>query len=80
MLIYEISRYWALRMYRKCPNGPLSIEQFHVFFGSTLVTGNRWVIFASLMPRNELDEIDTSQFIPTTEAPAKPLRLAFGAS
>ncbi len=37
------------------------------------------VLFSLLMPWEELDETYTPQFIPTTGAPAKPVRLAFGA-
>ena len=67
-------------MYRKHHNGQLSIEDFHVPFGGTLDSDNRWVIFSSLMPWEELEETYAPQFNPTTGAPAKPVRLAFGAS
>ena len=43
-------------MYRKLHNGQLSIEDFHVPFGGTLDPDNRWVIFSSLMPWEELEE------------------------
>jgi len=43
-------------MYRKLHNGQLSIEDFHVPFGGTLDAVNRWVIFSSLMPLEELEE------------------------
>ena len=66
-------------MYRKHHNGQLSIEDFHVPFGGTLDSDNRWVIFSSLMPWEELEETYAPQFNPTTGAPAKPVRLAFGA-
>jgi hypothetical protein len=66
-------------MYRKHHNGQLSIEEFHVPFGGTLDPENRWVIFSSLMPWEELEETYAPQFNPTTGAPAKPVRLAFGA-
>ena len=66
-------------MYRKHHNGQLSIEDFHVPFGGTLDSDNRWVIFSSLMPWEELEEKYAPQFNPTTGAPAKPVRLAFGA-
>ncbi|QPN69903.1 hypothetical protein [Synechococcus sp. CBW1108] len=39
-------------MYRKLHNGQLSIKDFHVPFGGTLDTDNRWVIFSSLMREN----------------------------
>jgi hypothetical protein len=66
-------------MYRKHHNGQLSIEEFHVPFGGTLDPDNRWVLFSSLMPWEELEETYAPQFNPTTGAPAKPVRLAFGA-
>jgi hypothetical protein len=66
-------------MYRIHHNGQLSIEEFHVPFGGTLDSDNRWVFFSSLMPWEELEETYDSQFNPTTGAPAKPVRLAFGA-
>ncbi len=48
-------------------------------FGGTLVPDNRWVLFASLMAWKELGETYAPHFNPTTGAPAKPVRLAFGA-
>ncbi len=66
-------------MYRRHHTGQLSIEDFHVPFGGTLDPENRWVLFASLMPWEELEETYAPQFNPTTGAPAKPVRLAFGA-
>jgi hypothetical protein len=48
-------------------------------FGGTLDPKNRWVLFTSLMPWEELEETYAPQFSPTTGAPAKPVRLAFGA-
>ena len=66
-------------MYRKHHNGQLPIADFHVPFGGTLDPDNRWVLFSSLMPWEELEETYAPQFNPTTGAPAKPVRLAFGA-
>ena len=66
-------------MYRRHHNGQLSIEEFHVPFGGTLDPSNRWVVFSSLMPWEELEETYASQFSSTTGAPAKSVRLAFGA-
>jgi hypothetical protein len=48
-------------------------------FGGTLDSDNRWVIFSFLMPWEDLEKICASQFNPTTGAPTKPVRLAFGA-
>jgi IS5 family transposase len=66
-------------MCRNCHNGHLSIQDFHVPFGGTLDPENRWVLFSSLMPWEELEATYAPQFSPTTGAPAKPVRLAFGA-
>jgi hypothetical protein len=66
-------------MYRKQHNGQLSIEEFHLPFGGTLDPENRWVLLSSLMPWEELEETYAPQFSPTVGAPAKPVRLAFGA-
>jgi len=66
-------------MYRKHHNGQLSIAEFHVPFGGTLDPDNRWLLFSSLMPWEELDETCAPQFNPSTGAPAKSVRLAFGA-
>ena len=66
-------------MYRKYHNGRLTIEEFHVPFGGTLDSDNYWVIFSSLMPWEDLEETYAPQFSPTTGAPAKPVRLVFGA-
>ena len=48
-------------------------------FGGTLDPNNRWVIYSSLMPWEELEEAYDCQFISTTGAPAKPVKVAFGA-
>jgi IS5 family transposase len=61
------------------PYGQLSIEEFHVPFGGTLDSDTRWVLFSSLMPWDALKETYAPQFNPTTSAPAKPVRFAFGA-
>jgi hypothetical protein len=66
-------------MYQKHHNGQLSIEEFHVPFGGTLDPNNRWVVFSSLMPWEELEETYAPQFSPTNGAPAKSARPALGA-
>jgi transposase, IS5 family len=66
-------------MYRILYNSKFSIKDFHAPVGGTLDADNRWVIFSSLMPWEELEETYAPQFNPTTGAPAKPDRLAFGA-
>ena len=67
------------QMYRKHHNGQLSTEDFHVPFGGTWDPDNRWVLFSSLMPWGELEETNAPQFSRSTGAPAKAVRLAFGA-
>ncbi len=48
-------------------------------FGGTLDSDNRWVVFSTLMPWEELEETYAPQFSPTTGAPARSVRVAFGA-
>jgi hypothetical protein len=79
MAIDDCHNCWALQMYRKHHNDQLSIEEFHVPFGGMLDPDNHWVNFSALMPWVELDETYATQFNPTTGAPAKPVRVAFGA-
>ena len=52
-------------MYRKLHTGQLSIEDFDVALGGTLDPDNRWVIFSSLMPREDLEGTYAPQFNPT---------------
>jgi IS5 family transposase len=66
-------------MYREHHNEQLSIKEFHVPFGGTLDPANRLVLFATLLPSDEIEEAYVPQFSPTTGAPAKPARLAFRA-
>jgi IS5 family transposase len=66
-------------MYRKLYNGKLTIEEFHVPFDGTLDPEHRWVVFATLMPSDEIEEAYAHQFSPMSGAPAKPARMAFGA-
>ncbi|MFN9695533.1 MAG: transposase [Synechococcaceae cyanobacterium] len=66
-------------MYRKHHDWQLSIKEFHAPLGGTLDPEKRWLLFSSLMPWEELEVTYAPQFSPTTGAPAKPLRLAFGA-
>jgi hypothetical protein len=58
-------------MYRKHHNGQLSIEEFHVPFGGMLDPENRWVLFATLMHSDEIEEAYAPQFSPTNVATAK---------
>jgi hypothetical protein len=68
-----------LQMYQKHHNGQLSIEESHVPFGGTLDPSNRWVVFSSLIPWDEVEETYGTQFGSTIGAPAKSVRLSFGA-
>ena len=47
-------------------------------FGGTLDPDNRWVLLAELIPCQELEEAYAPQFSANLDAPAKPVRLAFG--
>jgi hypothetical protein len=67
---------WPLPMYRKQLNGQLSIDVFYVPFGDTFDLENCWVLFATLLPSDEIDEADAHQFSLTIGVPAKPARLA----
>jgi hypothetical protein len=68
-----------MQMYRKHHNGQVSIEEFHLPFGGTLDPENRWFLFTTLMPSDEIEATYATQFSPTTGAPPKPARLAFDA-
>ena len=64
--IHDCYNCLSLQMYRQNHNGQLSIEQFHIPFGGTLDPDNRWVLFSSLMPWEELEETYAPHFSPTT--------------
>ena len=66
-------------MYRRRNNGQISIAEFHLPFGGKLDPANRWIKLEELMPWEELEEAYAPQFNATIGAPAKPVRLAFGA-
>ena len=66
-------------MYRRRNNGQISIKEFHLPFGGTLDPENRWVQLEELMPWGELEEAYALQFSATLGAPAKSVRMAFGA-
>jgi hypothetical protein len=44
-----------MQMYRKHHNGQVSIEEFHLPFGGTLDPENRWFLFTTLMPSDEIE-------------------------
>ena len=66
-------------MYRRHNNGQISIKEFHLPFGGTLDPENRWVQLEGLIPWDELEETYAPQFSATIGAPAKSVRMAFGA-
>ncbi len=66
-------------MYRRHNNGQISIKEFHLPFGGTLDPENRWVQLEGLMPWDELEQAYAPQFNATIGAPAKSVRMAFGA-
>jgi len=47
-------------------------------YGGTLDTDNRWVVFSSLMPWEELEVTYAPQFDPTTRAPCQASAACFG--
>ena len=57
----------------------LSIDEFHVPYGDTFELENRWVLFATLLPSDEIEEAGAHQFSLTIGVPAKPARLALNA-
>jgi len=67
------------QVYRRQNNGQISIEEFYLPFGGTLDPENRWVRLEELMPWDELEETYAAQFSATVGAPAKSVRVAFGA-
>ncbi len=65
-------------------SGTLDLENRWVFGDNEVgrprdLTRDSWVLFATLMPSDEIEEAYATQFSPTTGAPAKPARLAFDA-
>jgi hypothetical protein len=62
-------------MYRKQHNGQLSIEEYNIPFGGTLDPDNRWVVFSSLMPWEELEDTYDRQFNRSTGSPCTHLIL-----
>ncbi len=58
----------------------LSFKDFFLPFGGQLSGDNRWIKLAKLIPWNELEDTYASQFCKGFGAPAKPFRMALGAS
>jgi hypothetical protein len=68
------AEYVSQTLQRKAHNRGVSCA-----FDGTLDPGHRWVVFATLMPSDEIEEAYAHQFSPMSGAPAKPARMAFGA-
>ena len=59
-------------MYRREHRDQLSFKDFFLPFGGQLSGDNRWIKLAELIPWDELEDDDASQFCKGFGAPAKP--------
>jgi IS5 family transposase len=66
-------------MYRREHRHQLSLADFFLHFGGKLSGDNRWIKLAELIPWNELEHYNATQFCKGFGAPAKPFRMALGA-
>jgi transposase, IS5 family len=66
-------------MYRKQGQPPVSPENFGLPFEGKLLSDNRWIILANLIPWAEFEEEYSSGFSVEMGAPAKSFRMALGA-
>jgi len=64
-------------MYRKHHNGWLAIEELHMPFCGTIDPKNRWVLFATLLPSDEIEKVYAPQFSPTTGASCTPADITY---
>lgn len=69
---------WKAKMYR-IPKYTPEFDQFDMVFGGTLKADNRWVILASLIPWNDVEEKYSKLFVANNGRPAIPVRVALGA-
>lgn len=69
---------WKARMYRIPMHTP-EFDQFDMVFGGTLKADNRWVILASLIPWDDVEEKYSKLFVENNGRPAIPVRVALGA-
>jgi len=65
-------------MYR-IPTHTPEFDQFDMVFGGTLKADNRWVILASLIPWDDVEEKYSKLFVENNGRPAIPVRVALGA-
>ena len=65
-------------MYR-IPEYTPEFDQFDMVFGGSLKADNRWVILASLIPWNDVEEKYSKLFVANNGRPAIPVRVALGA-
>jgi len=66
------------KMYR-IPEYTPEFDQFDMVFGGSLKADNRWVILASLIPWNDVEEKYSKLFAANNGRPAIPVRVALGA-
>jgi len=66
-------------MYRREYRHQLSLADFFLPCGGKLSGDNRWIKLAELIPWNELEHYNATQFCKGFGAPAKPFRMALGA-
>jgi len=69
---------WKARMYR-IPTHTPEFDQFDMVFGGSIKADNRWVVLASLIPWNEVEEKYSKLFVENNGRPAIPVRVALGA-
>ncbi|BAZ68701.1 putative transposase [Fischerella sp. NIES-4106] len=66
-------------MYRKEESTPIPASSFELPFEGKLLSDNRWVIMADLIPWTEFESEYSSGFSAEMGAPAKSFRMALGA-
>jgi len=69
---------WKARMYR-IPKYAPEFDQFDIVFGGSLKADNRWLVMASLIPWEDVEEKYSKLFVANNGRPAIPVRVALGA-
>ena len=69
----------VFHMYWREHRDQLSFKDFFLPFGGQLTADNCWIKLAELIPSDELEDDDASQFCKGFGAPAKSFRMALGA-
>jgi len=69
---------WKAKMYR-IPTHTPEFDQFDIVFGGSLKADNLWVIMASLIPWNNVEEKYSKLFVANNGRPSIPVRVALGA-